>query len=65
MKKSEFTIKRLGALAIALWAACVFVVDSRRVRRCTSYNDLATITESLVNITGGPLASPVDDLRGF
>ena len=28
-------------------------------------NDIATLTETLVNITGGPLKNPVDDLRGF
>ena len=38
MKLGEFTIKRLGAFAIALWAARVFVVDSRQVRRCASYS---------------------------
>ena len=28
-------------------------------------NDLTSITAMLVDITGGPLKNPVDDLRGF
>ena len=28
-------------------------------------NDLATMSDALVNIIGGPLEHPIDDLRGF